>query len=137
MVQQLGLHNVTIHGVRPKRDVFAILAEANVCILPYRDVDLFRGALPNKLFDYLGSGNPVIAAVRRGEITSIIEESRAGLCVAPEQPGQLAEAVLWIYNHPREARKMGARGRDYVIRHFDRRKIMDRYLKLLEEVSAQ
>jgi len=37
------------------------------------------------------------------------------------------------YNHPEGAREMGAKGRQYVIR-IDRKKIMDRYLKLLEEV---
>jgi glycosyltransferase involved in cell wall biosynthesis len=137
LVRQLDLHNVTIHGVVPKRHVHAILTEANVCILPYRDVDLFRGALPNKLFDYLGSGRPVVAAVRRGEVTSIIEESGAGLCIGPERPAELVDAVLWAYNHPEEAREMGAKGRQYVIRHFDRKKIMDRYLKLLEEVAAR
>jgi colanic acid biosynthesis glycosyl transferase WcaI len=137
MVRQLDLSNVTIHGVRPKREVGAILSEANVCILPYGDVDLFRGALPNKLFDYLASGGPVIAAVRRGEVTAIIEESGAGLCVAAEQPAELADAVLWAYNHPQEAQQMGVRGREYVVQHFDRRKIMDGYLELLEEVTAQ
>jgi len=137
IVQQLDLHNVTIHGVRPKRAVSAILAEANVCVLPLRDADVFRGVLPNKLFDYLGSGHPVITAVPTGEITAIIQESQAGICVPPEQPEELAKAILWIYDHPEEAKRMGESGRQYIIENFDREKIMSQYMDLLEETVNQ
>jgi glycosyltransferase involved in cell wall biosynthesis len=60
----LGLRNVVFVDSVPKRDVPSWLARADVCLLPYQDRALFAGALPNKVFDYLGAAKPIIAAPR-------------------------------------------------------------------------
>jgi colanic acid biosynthesis glycosyl transferase WcaI len=135
--KQLGLYQMEIHNPIPKLDVPGVLAQANVCILPYRDVDLFRGALPNKIFDYMGSGIPVIAGVREGEVTAILRESQAGICVAPEKPEELCDAIRWMHDHPNEARELGKNGRKYVLDHYDRRVIMKHYQELLESVISR
>lgn len=132
--EELQLHNVEILRPRPKRELPRVWCEADVCLLPYRDADVFRGVLPNKLFDYLGSGRPIIAAVRTGDITEVLEASRAGLCVPPENPQAMAEAIKWMHDHREEARRMGQRGREYGLEHYDRAKIMRHYRKILEQV---
>src|ERR1019366_1201132 len=60
---QLELTNVSFSGPIPKRDVPSWRARADACLLPYQDAPLFGGALPNKLFDYMGAGRPILAAV--------------------------------------------------------------------------
>lgn len=89
--------------------------------------------LPNKFFEYLGSGKPVIYS-GRGEIARIIREARCGLVVPPENPQAFAEAVVYLFNHQEEAREMGRRGREYVMQHFDRKKILTALVQELERL---
>jgi len=69
--------------------------------------------LPNKLFEYMASGKPVVAS-NFPEMRRIIEEGRCGLLVDPTDPGDIARAVLYLLEHPQEAEEMGRRGRKLV-----------------------
>jgi len=140
LVQDHDLYNVEIHDPRPKYDVPAIVAESNVCLIPYRNADVLRGTLPNKVFDAFAVARPVVAPAPEGELTAFIRESSGGICVPPEDPQALADALLQLYHHQLEVQKMGRKGRQYVIQHYERQKIMFGYLNLLEnimEVSKQ
>lgn len=69
--------------------------------------------LPNKLFEYMASGKPVVAS-DFPEMRRIIEEGQCGLLVNPADPGAIARAILYLLKHPREAEEMGRRGRKIV-----------------------
>ena len=49
----------------------------------------------------------------------LIEGERVGICVDPEDPRAAADAVLWLQQHPGEARAMGERGREAVARRYN------------------
>jgi len=69
--------------------------------------------LPNKLFEYMASGKPVVAS-NFPEMRRIIEEGRCGLLVDPTDPGDIARAILYLLEHSQEAEEMGRRGRKAV-----------------------
>lgn len=126
------LDNVTFVDPVPKKDVPSWLARADVCLLPYQDVPLFAGALPNKAFDYLGAGRPVIACAPRGELTRLIDASGCGLNIPPEDPGALAAAVAALRADRPGAERMGAAGRAWVRAHYDRAELARRFVDLVE-----
>jgi glycosyltransferase involved in cell wall biosynthesis len=89
---------------------------------------------PNKLFEYMSAGIPVIASDfplwRR-----ILSEAHCGLLVDPTDPVAIANAMNWICEHPNEARQMGDRGRAEVEARynwgFESRVLTTMYARLL------
>jgi len=136
LVHKHDLSNVTICDPRPKDEIPTIVAESNVCLVPYRNADILRGTLPNKVFDAFAVARPVVAPAPEGELTTLIRESGGGMCVAPENPQALADALLSLYQQPHTAKEMGEKGRQYMIQHYDRQQIMSNYLILLEDVNS-
>lgn len=133
-VRDLGLTNVTTLPGVPYAEMPALLAAADICLVPLRDVPLFAAFIPSKLFECLGAGCAVVGAVR-GEAAGILRRAEA-VVVEPEDPAALAEALRQLAADPARRRAMGERGRRYVGEHFDRRELAARYHRILVELSA-
>jgi glycosyltransferase involved in cell wall biosynthesis len=90
--------------------------------------------LTTKIFEYLLAGLPVLSADyphRR----AVIDEANCGLAVPPEDAEAHADAILWLRDHPDEARTMGERGRAMVLDHYtwesEQSRLLDFYTSLL------
>jgi len=88
--------------------------------IPYIGVgrcSLFRyGIRPNKLFDYMMTGKPIIQAIEAAN--NIVREAKCGISVKGEDPIFIAEAIKYIVELKRDEREeMDRRGREYVIRN--------------------
>jgi len=113
-----GAEKVRYGGVRPFREIPAILAAHDcgvVCLHPLRN---FLTALPIKLFEYMAAGLPVIAS-HFPLWRDIVEGHACGLCVDPLNPGEIAAAIRYLRDHPEEARQMGRNGREAVMAEFN------------------
>jgi glycosyltransferase involved in cell wall biosynthesis len=75
-------------------------------------------ALPNKMFEYMAAGIPIVAS-NFPLWKNIIEENKCGICVNPLSPNEIARAINYIINHPREAELMGKNGRNLVIKKYN------------------
>jgi len=131
---QLGLSNVSFAGPIPKRDVPSWLARADACLLTYQDAPLFGGALPNKLFDYMGAGRPIIAAVPDGEAARAVRAAGCGIVTPAEDPDALADAIRALADDRARARRMGSAGIEYVQTHHNRRELAARLVQVVESV---
>jgi len=132
-VEQLGLQGrVTLLPAVPRGEVPLMLAASDVCLIPLRDIPLFSTFIPSKIFECLAAEKAVIGSVR-GEPAGILTAAGA-LVVEPENDEALAAAVLELAHDPERRREMGAAGRAYVSRHYDRTVLARRYADLLQEV---
>ncbi len=131
---ELGVANVSFSGPIPKRDVPSWLARADACLLTYQDAPLFGGAMPNKLFDYMGAGRPILAAIPDGEAARAIRTAGCGIVTPAEDAAALADAITALADDRDEARRMGAAGIDYVHAHHDRRELAARFVQVVESV---
>jgi glycosyltransferase involved in cell wall biosynthesis len=126
------LTNVAFVDPVPKSDVPTWLARADVCLLPYQDKALFAGALPNKTFDYMGAGKPIIAAVPPGELSRLVETAECGIAIRPEDPDAMADAVRRLASDRALAARWGAAGAGFVCAHYDRRVLAERFVGIVE-----
>jgi glycosyltransferase involved in cell wall biosynthesis len=124
-----GLDNVTMRPGVSRDEVPPLLAAADLCLVPMRDVPLFSSFIPSKLFEYLAAGKPVIGALR-GEAAQILADAGA-IVVEPGDAGGLAEAITSLASDTERRTAMGVRARLYVTSHFDRRRLADNYRILL------
>lgn len=134
MARSRGLSNVRFWGVLPKSRITRFLMEGDLNLINYRNLDIFRKVLPNKIFDYLASGRPVLACVPEGEISKVLDESGAGRYIEPENPEALAEAIVWYSRNPRALMMQGQQGQLYVRRNFARNRLVDKLLALFPRV---
>ena len=129
------LDNVAFVDPVPKREVPGWLSRADACLLPYQDNPLFAGALPNKAFDYLGAGRPIVASAPRGELTRMVERAACGVAVPPEDGAALADAIRALAADRPAARRMGESGRRYALEHYDRAALAARFVATVESIA--
>jgi len=122
MANQWGLTNVFFLPPVPKEGMKDVLAAADACLAILKPVELYKTTYPNKVFDYMAAGRPVLCAID-GVIREVVEKADAGVFVQPGNPTSLAKAILSLYESPDKTRLMGLNGREYVVKHFDRRTI--------------
>lgn len=109
--RQLGVgERVLFPGFRT--DVPALLRWFDVFCLPSR-----QEGLGTSVLDALALRRPVVATTAGG-IPEMIESGRHGLLVPPGDPPALAQALVWMLEHPQEAASLGAAGRQRVEAEF-------------------
>jgi glycosyltransferase involved in cell wall biosynthesis len=98
------LSNIEFVATVGKPELLSLLQQADAGLMVLRDAPLFSfGVSPNKLFDYLAAGVPVISNVP-GEVGGMLSRSGAGIQARDSSGGALAHAV-------RELVALGAAGR--------------------------
>jgi len=119
LARELELANVFFHGAVPKCEIPAILCGADALLLNYARLGIGAyGISPNKLWEYLAAGKPVLFA--HEATNNPVEELDCGISVPPADPAALAHAVrLLAAMTPQERLVMGARGVGYVREEHD------------------
>lgn len=117
-----------------RSDYARVLASSVAGLVTFLPAPNHINAQPNKMFEYMSAGRPVIAS-NFPLWRDIIEGNECGLCVDPKEPQEIANAINWLITHPVEARRMGENGRRAVKEKFnwdvEERKLLDLYSDLL------
>lgn len=132
MKETLGLLNVTMLDAQPREAIPAYLSAADVALVPLRRLDLFKGALPSKIFDAWACQCPVILSMQ-GEAQKVMERAKAGIYVEPESPEALAQAIVELARQPQQLRRYGRNGRRFVEEHYSRQAQAQQLTLLLED----
>jgi colanic acid biosynthesis glycosyl transferase WcaI len=133
--RQRGLDNVRFLPPRPPAELAGCIARADVALATLRDCPLSESALPVKMLTYLACGTPVLLS-GRGVSAEVLSASRAGICLEPEDPAALAEAIWRLKEDERLRERLAGRGRDFVRRSYSRRMFAGQVAGVLERVAA-
>ena len=105
----IGWKNVKFHGYLSRKDMAIVLSSSKAGIVTFLPLPNHINAQPNKIFEYMSAGIPVIAS-NFPLWKEIIEENNCGICVNPESPEEIAEAIDKIIEDNDTAKKMGENG---------------------------
>ncbi len=102
--------DVTILGRRTRDQVRADLEDAYVGLVLFSPHPNHRHAMPNKIFEYMAAGVPVVASDFPLWV-QIVKRSGSGMTVDPLDPSSIASAIVQLIEDPESAQEMGSRGR--------------------------
>jgi glycosyltransferase involved in cell wall biosynthesis len=130
---KMHLDNVLFLPPVPKTEIPEALAAADACVAILKPVPLYGTVYPNKVFDYMAAGRPVVLAID-GVIREVIESAEAGIWVPPGDPSSLARAIGTLADNPHAGRQMGLKGRRYLEANFDRAALARQLGELFESI---
>ena len=132
---EMDLDNLIFIAPVPKDEIPDILAAADVCIAILKRIEMYKTVYPNKVFDYMAAGRPVILAIE-GVIQEVIETAKAGKAISPGNPGELADAIRFYQSHRSAGINQGMNGRRYVETHFDRPVSTQLLLRIIKKLTG-
>ena len=134
--QQMGLSNVQFLPYQPLDRMPEILAAADVSLVPLLK-GIGSGALPSKSFSILASGRPLIASIDPdSDLVNLVQRAKAGICVPPQSPDLLAEAIIRLKEDPALCRQYGQNGRAYALEHHSPGAAATKFEDLLHAILA-
>ena len=124
---------MTFAGLQPKELMPAFLSSSDVCLVHLARRELFQSVLPSKLLEACASAKPIILGIE-GYAARLLQQMEAGICMEPENPGDLIAAVKRLAEEPGLADRMGRAGRAHVMDHFNPDVLAKAYLAVLEGI---
>jgi glycosyltransferase involved in cell wall biosynthesis len=134
LAEELELTNVTYVGTVAKEKMAELLAASDACVATLKDIPMFRTTYPNKVFDYMAAGRPIVLGID-GVIRQVVENAGGGIFVPPGNDEKLAAAVLRLKDDPQAARQMGREGREHVVEYFNREHQAQEFVLLIERLA--
>ena len=113
------LNFVTFTGIIPKKEMACYLNACDILVSPHRnmaDGQPFFGS-PIKLFEYMAMGKPIVAS-KVGQLEDILENERNALLVPPDDPVELAKAILRLVSDGNLGENLGRRARIDLINNY-------------------
>lgn len=133
-VKEKKLENVTFLPMQDKKDMPKIIASMDATVVPLKKLDIFKGALPSKMFENLASEIPIVLAVE-GEAENLINDAQAGIVVEPENSKEIAKAILKLHKNKELREDLGKNGRSYVMNNFSREAIARKLENILLDLK--
>ena len=130
-IRQLGLEkNVKILGAR--RDVPELLRNADLLVLSSLIPESFGRVLIEA-----GATGTACVATRLGGAVEIIEEGKDGLLVPAGDEKSMADAIIRLLHHPKEAKEMARHFREKVEKNFSLTQMTEKTLQVYHQVKTQ
>ncbi len=133
---EMNLTNVLFLPPVPKAEMAAVLAGADACLAILKPIEEYKTTYPNKVFDYMAAGRPVILAID-GVIRQVIESAHCGIFTQPGDPAGLADAIRKLASDKTGSRQMGLAGRMYLEQHFSRSAVAGKLAGILESMASR
>jgi len=138
LISKLNLkQNINLIPWVPYEEKEKFSSQASIGIVIYLPYPNNISCLPNKLFDYMLVGLPVVAS-NFPLYKEIVDTDRCGLIVDPLDPKEVAKAIEYLIEHPDEARRMGKNGKKAILEKYnwekEGRKLLDIYARILDNV---
>jgi len=124
------LTNVRFVTQQPREKIPLYISASDVCLVLLKKSEVFDTVIPTKMLEFMACGRPVILGVG-GQSRKILEAARAGLCVEPENPDALCDAIERLRTLAYLRQSFGQNGREYILHNLSRERTAADYLNVL------
>lgn len=129
------LKNCLFLNPMPKRELNSLIGSADAGLMVLANVPAFYyGTSPNKFFDYIASGLPVLNNYP-GWLAELITRHQCGVVVPPDDPAAFAAGLIRLADDPERRRQMGANARKLAEEHFNRADLAEQFVNWLERAG--
>ncbi len=129
-VKRRQLENVVLMGPQDKYTVAHLYRAAGAALVLFKHLPVLQTNSPNKFFDALAAGVPVVANME-GWVHRLLEEEEAGVPIPPADAGALVEAVMALCQEPERRERMAKNARRLAETQFDRDALAEQLEELL------
>ena len=130
-----GLDNCLFLDRLPKMELANLLQGVDVGMQILANVPAFYdGTSPNKFFDYLASGLPILNNYP-GWLAELVKQYKCGLAVPPDDPIAFANGLEHLADNRVELKQMGKNARKLAEERFNRTMLTDKFVDFLEEIA--
>ncbi|MGE8512886.1 MAG: glycosyltransferase family 4 protein [Chryseobacterium culicis] len=133
-VEKNNLKNVKFLGKFPMTDVSEIVNFSDVSVISFLDLPILYTNSPNKLFDSLSAGKPIIVN-SAGWTKDIAEKYHCGYYVNPNHPEELVQKVLYLKDNPDVVDKMGQNARKLAETVYDKSILCKKFVEVIEQTE--
>jgi glycosyltransferase involved in cell wall biosynthesis len=130
-----NVNNVFFLPPVPKKKVPALLRQFDAFYIGLQRQSLFRfGISPNKMFDYMMAGKPIIQAIEAGN--NMVEEHSCGLAVKPENADSVSAGINYLSSLSYEERiQLGASGKKAIFEFYDYKVLCENFIRAARETN--
>ena len=132
-----GLDNVIFHEPVDKKRLAGLMSSTDVGLQILANIPVFYyGTSPNKFFDYISAGVPVLNNYP-GWLADLINKNGCGFSVPPEDPIAFADVLEKAAGNRQDLKVKGSKARALAIEKFDRKILASRWTENLEAVYRE
>lgn len=126
---ELQLNNIVFHDPVNKTKLADLMAGADLGLQVLANIPAFYyGTSPNKFFDYIAAGLPVLNNYP-GWLAELITSQHCGFAVLPEHPQAFADALEYAADHRDELKVMGQNAQQVAQQQFDRQMLSQKFVE--------
>jgi glycosyltransferase involved in cell wall biosynthesis len=133
-------NNIELIGSVPHINIPEYIYSAQIGAVLLHPIQKFYKNIPTKQFEYMACKKPVVGS-NLPTISQFINDAKCGILVNPTKIDEITDAILYLIEHPEEAKKMGENGRRAVLEKYnwknEEEKLLNFYDKILEELSNE
>ncbi len=134
--EKFDLKNVKFLGKFPMKDTSELVNISDVSIVSFKDIPILYTNSPNKLFDSLSAGKPIIVN-SAGWTKGLVDEFGCGYYVNPNTPQDLVSKIIEMKNNPALIKSMGERSRWIAENMFDKSILSKKFVSVLESICIK
>lgn len=124
---ELKLNTIFFFDAVTKSEMPAIVSASDVALIPLKRLDIFKGAIPSKIFENLAMKKTILLGVEGEAKELFIDEGKCGLAFIPEDAEDLKNKVLDLYKNKSDLVQFGENGYNYVQQKFTRDQIAEKF----------
>tara|TARA_R110002153_G_scaffold41690_1_gene118823 strand:- start:3219 stop:4412 length:1194 start_codon:yes stop_codon:yes gene_type:complete len=133
-IENKSLGNVSYLGLFAMEKTSELVNICDVSLVTFSNIPILYTNSPNKLFDSLSAGKPIIVN-SKGWTKKLVEEHECGIFVDPESPQDFADKLLDLKESPQLLKKMGINSRKLAETEYDKSILCEKFASVVNSIK--